>query len=204
VSDVFNVFAGCKTWNDVRDELDRSCAVLALVKDEDALWIAKEYHNGIEDAAVAGVAALMFRKVNGAGATIEEGVRLYQKAIAIKEKATGEILNGIRSRLNNMQSLVAWSSQCHGLVAKGFKSPVRLPNWRTPEKHSGLGNIFLYVGVKGIGDGNTTDKLAVCGVVTFLKEQSRLSKGAEKKAGGRHGVQRRRQHRGNGRNTGKL
>ena len=183
MSEAFKVFEKCKTWSDVRDELDRSCAVLALVKDDDALWIAKEYHKGTKDAAVAGVTALMFRQVNGAGATIEEGVGLYKKAIAMKEKVTGIPRIGIRRRLSNMQDLVVWSSQCRGLLAKHTKRPVKIPTWRTPEKYSGLGNIFLYMGIKGIGDGNTTDKLAVWGVMNFLKEQHELSK----KTGGRYG-----------------
>lgn len=199
MSDVASVFSKCKTWSAVRDELDRSCAVLALVEDEEALWIAKEYHRGIHDAAVAGVTALMFRKVNGAGATIEEGVRLYQKAVAMKEKATGETLRGIRNRLNNMQELLAWSSQCRGLRARGLKSPVRLPSWRTPEKYSGLGNIFLYVGMTKIDSDSTTDKLAVYGIMTFLKEQGELSKKVEGETGGKNGIRRHGRRRGRGR-----
>ena len=187
MSEVFKVFEKCKTWASVRDKLDRSCAVLALVKDDDAFWIAKEYHNGVKDAAVAGVTALMFREANGAGATIEEGAKLYKKAIGLKEKATKTYRSGIRTRLNNMLDLVAWSSQCRGLLAKETKSPVKIPNWKTPETYSGLGNVFLYVGIRGIGDGNTTDKLAVYGVMNFLREQHKLSEKMAKKTGGKYG-----------------
>ena len=125
-------------------------------------------------------------------ATIEEGMKLYQKAIALKEKATGTYREDIRNRINSMQEMVAWSSQCRGLM-NGTKRPVRIPSWRTPEKYSGLGNIFLWIGARGMGEaGSITDYLAMSGITTFLKEQGELSKRMEKKNGGRHEARRNR------------